>query len=64
MSTTRTVTRIITVLFLLAGLLLLRKPVFGQTIIAAPTHQFDAPSGRLIESPTIPSTSNSHREMS
>ena len=44
MSTMRTITRIITVLFLLAGLLLLRKPVFGQTIIVAPTHQFDAPN--------------------
>jgi hypothetical protein len=61
MSTMRTITRIITVLFLLAGLLLLRKPVFGQTIIVAPTHQFDAPNGRLIESSTIPSTSNPHR---
>jgi hypothetical protein len=47
MSTTRAITRIITVLFLLAGLLLLRKPVFGQTIIAAPTHQFDAPNGTI-----------------
>ncbi len=61
MSTTRAITRIITVLFLLAGLLLLRKPVFGQAIIAAPTHQFAAPNGQLIESSTLPSTSNSHR---
>jgi hypothetical protein len=61
MSTTRAITRIITVLFLLAGLLLLRKPVFGQAIIAVPTHHFDALSGRLIESSTIPSTSNNHR---
>ena len=61
MSTTRAITRIITVLFLLAGLLLLRKPVFGQTIIAAPTHQFNASNGRLIESSNAPSTSNPYR---
>ena len=37
MSASRTTLRLITVLFLLAGILLLRKPVFGQTITAAPT---------------------------
>jgi len=37
MSASRTTLRLITLLFLLAGLLLLRKPVFGQTITAAPT---------------------------
>jgi hypothetical protein len=37
MSLSRTTLRLITVLFLLAGILLLRKPVFGQTITAAPT---------------------------
>jgi pimeloyl-ACP methyl ester carboxylesterase len=37
MSTSRTITRFITIFFLLAGLLLLRKPVFGQAITAAPT---------------------------
>ena len=31
MSTSRTALRLITILFLLAGILLLRKPVFGQT---------------------------------
>jgi hypothetical protein len=61
MSTTRAITRIITVLFLLAGLLLLRKPVFGQTTVYAPTHQFDAPGAQLIESSIIPSTSNTHQ---
>jgi pimeloyl-ACP methyl ester carboxylesterase len=37
MSASRTTLRLITLLFLLAGILLLRKPVFGQTITAAPT---------------------------
>jgi hypothetical protein len=37
MSTSRTTLRLITILFLLAGILLLRKPVFGQTTTAAPT---------------------------
>jgi hypothetical protein len=36
MSASRTTLRLITVLFLLAGILLLRKPVFGQTIAASP----------------------------
>ena len=36
MSASNTTLRLITVLFILAGILLLRKPVFGQTI-AAPT---------------------------
>ncbi len=30
--------RFVTLLFLLAGLLLLKRPVFGQTIPAASTH--------------------------
>jgi hypothetical protein len=38
MSASRTTLRLITLLFLLAGLLLLRKPVFGEAIPAAPTH--------------------------
>ena len=42
MSASRTTLRLITLLFLLAGVLLLRKPVFGQ-----------APAGRLIESVTV-----------
>ncbi len=37
MSASNTTLRLITVLFILAGILLLRKPVFGQTIAAAPT---------------------------
>jgi hypothetical protein len=37
MSTSRTALRLITILFLLAGILLLRKPVFGQTVTSAPT---------------------------
>jgi hypothetical protein len=37
MSASCTILRLITLLFLLAGVLLLRKPVFGQTITAAPT---------------------------
>jgi len=37
MSLTRTALRLITLLLLLAGILLLRKPVFGETITAAPT---------------------------
>jgi hypothetical protein len=36
MSTSRTVIRIATLLFLLAGVLLLRKPVFGQTTAQSP----------------------------
>src|SRR5271156_1344551 len=37
MSASRTTLRLITLLFLLAGILLLRKPVFGQALTAAPT---------------------------
>ena len=37
MSASRTTLRLITLLFLLAGILLLRKPVFGQSVTAAPT---------------------------
>ena len=47
MSASCTTLRLITLLFLLAGVLLLRKPVFGQ-----------APAGRLIESVTVSCTSN------
>ena len=36
MSASSTTLRLITVLFLLAGILLLRKPVFGQTNLTAP----------------------------
>jgi hypothetical protein len=37
MSLSRATLRLITVLFLLAGILLLRKPVFGEAIASAPT---------------------------
>jgi hypothetical protein len=36
MTTSPTTIRLLTVLFFLAGLLLLKKPVFGQTVTAAP----------------------------
>ena len=36
MSVSRTTLRLITLLLLLAGLLLLRKPVFGQTNVTSP----------------------------
>jgi pimeloyl-ACP methyl ester carboxylesterase len=37
MTASQTTARLVTILLLLAGLLLLRKPVFGQAITAAPT---------------------------
>jgi hypothetical protein len=37
MSTSQTINRVITFILLLAGLMLLRKPIFGQSIPAAPT---------------------------
>ena len=39
MSVSRTALRLIALLFHLAGVLLLRKPVFGQSVTAAPTPQ-------------------------
>jgi hypothetical protein len=36
MSASHTTLRLITILFLLAGILLLRKPVFGQTNVISP----------------------------
>jgi hypothetical protein len=36
MSVSRTTLRLITLLFLLAGVLLLRKPIFGQTNVTSP----------------------------
>jgi hypothetical protein len=36
MSASNTTLRLLTVLFILAGILLLRKPVFGQTVTATP----------------------------
>ena len=37
MSATRTILRLVALLLFLAGILLLRKPIFGQAITAAPT---------------------------
>ena len=39
MSTSLIALRLITLFLLLAGILLLRKPVFGQSVTAAPTLQ-------------------------
>jgi hypothetical protein len=49
MSTSRTALRLITILFLLAGILLLRKPVFGQAITAAPTHALPLKTLSILE---------------
>jgi hypothetical protein len=38
MTTSRTTSRVIIILLFLAGLLLLRKPVFGINLIVSPTH--------------------------
>jgi hypothetical protein len=64
MSTSRTTLRLITLLFLLAGLLLLRKPAFGQAVTTASTRfsivitgspkPSTLPAGRSIESATAP----------
>ncbi len=62
MSASRTALRLITLLFLLAGVLLLRKPVFGQTNVTSPqirvAHPFAHPPVTKIESATVPCTSN------
>jgi hypothetical protein len=47
MSTSNTTLRLITVLFLLAGILLLRKPVFGQTKVPSPQIRMAHPSAVL-----------------
>jgi hypothetical protein len=49
MSTSRTALRLITILFLLAGILLLRKPVFGQAITAASTHALPLKTLSILE---------------
>jgi hypothetical protein len=50
MSASCTTLRLITILFLLAGILLLRKPLFGQTTLASPptraTPLVDKPAGQ------------------
>jgi hypothetical protein len=56
MSTSRTTLRLITILFLLAGILLLRKPVFGQPITTAPTRV-----SVVIASPNTLSSQQFHR---
>ena len=65
MSASQTALRLITLLFLLAGILLLRKPVFGQTNVTAPqirvAHSPANPPVTIIESATVPCTSNWHR---
>ncbi|HTD96066.1 MAG TPA: hypothetical protein VK627_04030 [Edaphobacter sp.] len=43
MSASSTTLRLITLLFLLAGILLLRKPVFGQTNATSPQIRADHP---------------------
>ena len=54
MSASSTTLRLITLLFLLAGILLLRKPVFGQTNLTSPQIRAAHPSAsQLIESATI-----------
>ncbi len=73
MTASCTILRLITLLFLLAAVLLLRKPVFGQDAITSPqirvphpiavrlrrkAGQRNAPKGRLIESVTVSCTSN------
>ena len=58
MSASHTTLRLITVLFLLAGILLLRKPVFGQTNAPSPqiqtAHPFAHPPVTIIESRQSP----------
>jgi hypothetical protein len=44
MSASHTTLRLITLLFLLAGILLLRKPVFGQTNLTSPQIRAAHPS--------------------
>jgi len=44
MTASRTTLRLLTLLFLLAGILLLRKPVFGQTSVPSPQIRVAHPS--------------------
>jgi hypothetical protein len=63
MSASNTTLRLITVLFILAGILLLRKPVFGQAITTAPTRFSVVIQGAAVSNGAdvilIPSTSGS-----
>jgi hypothetical protein len=55
MPTSRIAVRLLTLLFLLAGILLLQKPVFGETITAVTTHfavVIQAPDGASTTSAT------------
>jgi hypothetical protein len=61
MSASHTTLRLITILFLLAGILLLRKPVFGQPTVVTPTHQASPSASQLIESARHSTSSNLHR---
>ena len=54
MSTSRKAQRLAAILFLLAGLLLLKKPVFGETISLAPTHPAIEALPSLRHSASIP----------
>jgi hypothetical protein len=47
MSASSTTLRLITLLFLLAGILLLRKPVFGQTNVTSPQIRAAHPSASI-----------------
>ncbi len=53
MSASNTTLRLITVLFILAGILLLRKPVFGQAPAAAPTRFSAIVQGDALARPNI-----------
>jgi hypothetical protein len=53
MPVSRTALRLIALLFLLAGVLLLRKPVFGQSVTVAPTPQYLPASEKPVRPRTL-----------
>ena len=61
MSASHATLRLITILLLLAGILLMRKPVFGQSITTTPTRQMNPSANQLIESARPFNSSNLHR---
>ena len=61
MSASCTAIRLITLLFLIAGILLLRKPVFGQTNLTAPQIRATALGAKLALNITSPRQSPTHR---
>ena len=61
MSASCTAIRLITLLFLIAGILLLRKPVFGQTNLTAPQIRATALGAKLALNITSPRKSRTHR---